>query len=562
MPCSSCNENNITILGYSQISSASSGNCGCTDCDPSHVANSSCVFYSGPNLNCLGVNTCDDLNTVLSKIDEKLCTVLGDYSLYNKYCLDDLTTITTEQQFVEAISQQFCTLKSTVDTFLATDFVTYQNSVDTRFDAIEIPGITCAAASVVNTDTLQIVLSKYCSQISSITSNLDISAVTWGQCFIVSTPPSTLTQAFDLIIDQICAVKTIAETGGTTLPTFNNVGSCLPAPLTTTDSLVDTVNKIKTKLCQLPTFDNTAVTWGCVTSSTTLQGSVQNIITKLSSLSQAAIVAVSSDFTLTPVNAGDLCQGWQLNFAGSIVDSKVALNVGDTVPGYLLDKMVAGDGVTFDTVSIPGKVKINATGSGVDEKVKSYASDPAGGFLVDKMEGDIDVSAGLSINISVNPTTNKVKVTPILDMATFIGSQLSFIQNNANLRAAFCDLVSSCTTNPPVPVPTGGVFYAINNLSGTQITSITASGTIFTPTVGSLPLSVGQSVTGVVLGTTNPISVIITGVPIVPGNLKLYKNGILQQCINITVANTYVFNLVNYTNNDNMTIALETGLCS
>lgn len=561
MPCSSCNEQNITILGYSQILSQN-GNCACSDCDPNKVANSSCVLYGGPNLNCLGVETCDDLNTILSKIDEKLCTVIGDYSLYNKFCLDDLATITTEQQFVEAISEQFCTLKTDVNTFLTVDYVAYQTSVDSRFDAIEVPGITCTAASVVPTDSLNTILTKYCSQISNIQSGLDLSGVNWSQCFIVSPAPTTVAQGFDILIDQICAVKAVADAGGAALPTFNNVGSCLPAPVTTTDSLVDTVNKIKTKLCTLPAYDNTSVTWGCVTSAVSFQDSFQNVINKLTSLSQSAIVAVSSDFTLTPVNAGDLCQGWQLNFAGSIIDSKVALNVGDVSPGYLLDKMVAGSGVTFDLVSQPGKVVIDSTGSGDDNKVKSYGSDPANGFLIDKLEGAVDIAAGLTIGVSVNTVTNKVKITPVLDMATFITSQLAFIQDNAGLRAAFCDLVSSCTTNPPVPVPTGGVFYAINNLSGTQITSITSTGSLFTPTVGSLPLSVGQSVTGVVLGTTDPITVIITGVPIVSGNLKLYKNGILQQCINITVANTYVFNTVAFTNNDNITIALETGLCT
>lgn len=560
MPCSSCNENSITILGWSQISSQN-GNCGCTDCDPTNVANSSCVFYSGPNLNCLGVETCDDLNTVLSKIDEKLCTVIGDYSLYNKYCLDDLSTINTEQQFVEAVAQQFCTLKSTVDTFLTTSFPAYQTTVDSRFDAIEVPGITCSAASVLNTDSLNSILTKYCTQISSIKSNLDLTGVDWDQCFVVGTNPVTLSQAFDVIIDQICLVKGIAQSGSSSLPTFNNVGSCLPAPVTSTDSLVDTVNKIKSKLCTLPTFDSGSVSWGCIAPAATFQDSLQNVISKLSDLSQSSIVQVSSDFTLTPVNPSDLCQGWQLNFAGSIVDRKFALNSGDSAPDYFLNKVVAGAGVVFDTVTIPGKVVVKSDGSSVDEKVKSFIGDPVSGYLSDKLEGNIDVAAGLTINVALNPTTNKVQVTPVLDMAQFLESQFSFIQSNESLRAAFCELVSGCTTNPPVNPTPSGVLYVSSTLSGMQI-SVVNPNTAYSITSGAFPINAGQSLSGTVNGTVAPISVTLTGSPVVGGNLTLYKNGVPVQCINITTAGTYFFMAVNFAPTDNITISLSTGSCT
>jgi hypothetical protein len=559
MPCSSCNENNITILGYSQISSQN-GNCGCTDCDPSNVANSSCVFYSGPNLSCLQVNSCDDLNTVLSKIDEKLCTVVGNYTLYNKYCVDDTLAITTEQQFVESISQQFCTLKTTVNTFTETTFVTYQNTVDTRFDAIEVPAIVCTSASVLNTDSLNTVLNKYCTQISNINTKLNIADVDWDQCFVVSSPPTNLLQAFDLIIDQICSVKTLATGSGAILPTFNNIGSCLAAPVTATDTLVDTVNKIKNKLCTLPTFDNTTVTWGCVTSAVTLQNAMQNVITKLSNVAQSSIVSVSSDFILTPLNVGDICQGWQLNFAGSITDRKFSLNSGDAVSGFFLDKVQAGSGINFDLVSVPGKVLIKTSADGEDVKVKSYLSDPSGGFLIDKVEGGIDITAGLTLNVSLNASTNKVKITPVLDLGTFISSQLSFIANSTALRSVFCSLVNNCITNPPVG-PGGSIFYVVNNLSGAQISAI-QNVSAYSITNGSLPISSNQSVTGVVLGTTTAMSVTVTGSPIVPGSLKLYKNGVLQQCINVTVANTFTFTAVTYTVTDTMTITMESGACN
>jgi hypothetical protein len=554
MGCQSCNDTYQTVLGFSQISGNS--NCACTDCEPVNVQKTSCVYYGGPNLNCLGVETCDDLDVVLSKIDEKVCAVTGDYSLYNKFCLDDVTAITNEQQFVEAISEQFCSLKTNTETFLNTSFPDYQTVVDNRFDTIETPGITCTIASVVNTDSLNTILTKYCTLLSQIQSNLDVSGVDWDQCFVVSGVPSTLSQAFDLVIDQICAVKS-SMGASVVLPVFNNIGSCLPAPLTATDTLESTVNKIKTKLCTLPTFDNTLVTWGCVASSVSLQGTVQNIISKLSFLSQNSVVSVTSDFTLIPVNSSDLCQGYQLALASGIVDRKFSLNSGDTSSGFFLDKVQAGTNVNFDTISVPGKVVINSP-AGADEKVKAFTGDPTNGYLIDKLEGAVDIAAGLTINISTNSTTNKVRIVPTLDLATFITSQLQFIQSNDTLRAVFCNLVSSCTTTPPDPGTPDGIFYISSTLSGVQITAVAPTGA-YAITTGALPISAGQSASGNVIGTTLPISVTITGTPVIPGNLTLYKNGVAQQQISITGAGVFSFLAVTFANTDNMTISLSTG---
>jgi len=42
------------------------------------------VIYSGPNLPCTGILTCDDLNTVVQKIDEQLCVLIqAIYDLNN-----------------------------------------------------------------------------------------------------------------------------------------------------------------------------------------------------------------------------------------------------------------------------------------------------------------------------------------------------------------------------------------------------------------------------------------------------------------------------------------------
>lgn len=70
------------------------------------------VYYTGPNLPCAGINTCDSLETALQKIDEKICpenlatevlgAILNDTNLLNQLCTlisncqGTTTTTTTE----------------------------------------------------------------------------------------------------------------------------------------------------------------------------------------------------------------------------------------------------------------------------------------------------------------------------------------------------------------------------------------------------------------------------------------------------------------------------------
>lgn len=47
-----------------------------SDCDPcaNVVVDAERVEYSGPNLSCIGVETCDTLEVALQKIDDKICS--------------------------------------------------------------------------------------------------------------------------------------------------------------------------------------------------------------------------------------------------------------------------------------------------------------------------------------------------------------------------------------------------------------------------------------------------------------------------------------------------------
>lgn len=441
MSCTNCSNSN-PLASYSvQYSFQQSPNCQSENCGT--VTNAQCVSYTGPNLACSGIVSGDSLEKALQTIDTKLCAVSGDYSAYNINCLPG--PITTEADFVAAVTSYACTTRNTLTTFTGTTFPVYQTTVDNRFKALEVPGTTCAFAAVTATDTLQQVLDKYCTAFSTLNTAQDISGITWNSCFTVATPPTTIKAGLQLLADQICQVKNASSS----LPTFNNTGSCLATP-GATDTLVDTIEKIKTRLCSTDTFNAAAITYGCVTSATSLQGAVQNVITKVSSIQQA-LPTFSADFTVTPLDAGDPCQGVQISLAAGAgtEDHKVAINGTDAAPGYLVNKL-AGVGVSIDDTTTPGKVTLTVA-TQADEKVKAASSDDTAGYLYDKVE--VNSATGITLSLGYNAATKKVSITPNLDFDTIWGSLLTYMENNPNseLRTRFCALVSSCPTPCSAP---------------------------------------------------------------------------------------------------------------
>ena len=432
-------------------------NC-CQSSDCSTSLDSKCVYYTAAALPCSGIATGDTVEAAIQKLEEAVCGATGDYSTYNTYCL---APITTQQEFVEAISEGYCTLLTAYNTFVGTTFPAYQASVAADIDAIVNPDITCAAAGVTTADDLYSVLNKYCTAIGDLQDAVDISSVTWNSCFTVVTPPATIAEGFSLLVSQICSVKSSAAV----LPVFNNTGSCLPTP-GASDSLVDTIDKIKTRLCQTGTFDINALTWSCITkpssTATDLQAAFQEVLDQINDYIQNKLT-FSADFTVSLTNPSDPCEGKTVELTTPVVstDRLVASNVGDLAPGTLMQKLTAGTNMSLDDTTIPGQVILNALTSD-SYKVKADASDTSEDYLINKVAGVSNATDGVDITETYNSVTDKVDLTPSIDWAVFIAKFLTETATDPTLQLQFCTLAAYCnttTTTTTTTTTSGPITY-------------------------------------------------------------------------------------------------------
>lgn len=463
MSCSSCTQTTATITGFNPAGCISPSGCG-TD--------ASCVIYNGPPLTCSGIDTTDTLNIILQKIDPLLCSASGDYSTYNTFCL---SPITTQKQFVESISNFVCILNSAFNTFTGTTFPNYQTTVTNAIAAVNNPAITCAAASVTSADNIPTILTKYCTLLTSLVNSLNISTADWNSCYVVSPVPTTLVQAFNVLISQICLLKTQVASAAV-LPIFNNTGTCLIGG-GASDSLVTTIGLLRTRLCLTGTLDTTTITWGCVnqpTGSQNLQDSIQNILNVLTPVAQNVPTQWSDDFTVTNVDDSNLCLGKHIALATpSTQDRFVAATTSDTSPGTLQAKVTAGTNITLDYITTPGQMIINAAGSGGGSTVKADVSDTTADYLINKLEGSSNsLGIGITPVLDTSIADHVVQLVLNIDPVTLFTSLLNAASANPGLMQTLCNTIASCPS--PCAAPTNvTVTYSSGTTSTTTTTTTT-----------------------------------------------------------------------------------------
>ncbi len=592
MSCPTCND--VTPLVFNVQSFI---NQTCNDCGDTQCLSSKYVCYQGSDLPCSGILTGDTLETALTKIDEQICSASGDYSTYQMNCLPAYygSDITTEAEFVDAITSYTCAIATNLQSFTGTTFPQYQSDVAAQFSTIDGPGLTCATAGVTSLDSLSTILTKYCAKFVDLDTEMNLSDINFASCFSVVGTPTTLHEGFTEVLSQICQVKTLAE-GNAVLPTFNNTGLCIGGG--STDSLVTTINAIITRLCQTDVFVPGDITWGCITTPADLQEAVANIASSTNTLLLNRLTGFSADFVITATDGGDPCAGKTISLATPIVSDRfVASTPSDTSPGTLSQKL-QGDGIEIDTTGNPPYTVLRDLGG-----VKTDGTDTLG-YLKDKLAGS--TVNGITITPTYNSTTKQIDLILSVDETAFcaaisaclpvacasylitpsgsdtiyytdcstntvvsltisgpvtvcaavgsVNAPNSTIINEGNCTTTTTTTSSTTTTTTAIP-PVTDPFLAQNNSTALVISSITDGiSQFFVIGSGSFPLTPGGSAISGGGTTSSAVNVTVSSGD---GIAKLYKNLALQETINLTTTGTFAFAPVVYSSGDSMIVIFE-----
>lgn len=438
MACENCDKNNVSYSSYDSCGKPQVRGVG-------QEVDSSCVVYTGPKLVCLNQKSNTYLEDLLLAIDVKICqTSDTNWSGFNYNCLDEFVSINTPGEFVDVITDYVCTLKSSYDTFTGTTFPAAIGNLQTQINGITNPNLVlCSGSGILQSDNYTQIISKLANNICDLKDATNPINANWDTCLVVSPKPTTIVEAFNVVINQLCAL--MASSGGTgPLPTFNNIGTCLPTPVTSSDTLVSTINKIKTRLCQSATFNIDSLTWGCVANPApgtggNLQAAFQAVLSATNGLVENNISFDTEQFIVVP----DGCNGRSVKFNSNFVgeDRKVALSPEDGVPGTLIEKLNPGTNISFDLVTLPGALTINSTGSS-DEMVKSWPQDPTPAYLDTKIEGGS--TQGINLEKSINTINNTVVLTPRIDFGELANNLFNTVENTVSLHQRWCNLNCGC----------------------------------------------------------------------------------------------------------------------
>lgn len=426
----------------------------CNNCDNKECASglhsTDCLYYKGPDLACLQVKDEDRLSVIFQKIDEQLCISSGGIELGNIFCLSPLDNF---DEWVSAISEKYCTLSTELTLFKNSTFPSAIAAINQNIDRLNKPELSsCNKLGITTGDNIKTILTKLSSAYCTIVQeDLDISTLKWPDCFIFSQPPADIKQGLKTIADKVCVIESLLSTNPDADVTFDNTGSCLPAP-GSSDSLVSTITKIKSRLCQSPIFNAANLVAGCIgiAPADTLELAMGKTVSVLTELKRNAIVAVNtSQFTISAVDPTQNCSGKVLSLNGSLTDRHVAASPSDTTPGTLSEKIASGTGITISTDTVPGKLVISsASAQGQDYKVKVNGNDANAGYLLSKMKG----ASNTLCSVTVTEDNGQAKVSSQIDVEGVLEAIFEMLETDVTLRNRLCSILTKCPS--PCSAPT------------------------------------------------------------------------------------------------------------
>lgn len=172
-----------------------------------------CVRYNqGDALSCIGVLPASNLrlSQILKLMDTAICAISGsgDYSGYDVACL---APVTTQQSWVEKISDYVCALNTTV----TNNYTTLNNMITNITDpniglstnllitgvCTEIAGLAYVNGTTTLNEHIIKMRTAICDTYNLLQTRTNLSAITWNACF-ASTP--NVNVAIQNLIDLVC----------------------------------------------------------------------------------------------------------------------------------------------------------------------------------------------------------------------------------------------------------------------------------------------------------------------------------------------------------------------
>lgn len=425
------------------------------------VDDSSCIVYTGPELDCSAAGTNICLEALLQQFDQKICAIVGNYEGYDVGCL---SPVTTEKDFVEKIAAFVCETRTALNSFISTTFPQKVDDLQAQIDTLSWPAVSsCIQVGISATDSSKQVLQKLAGSLCNVYTQIDLTDANWSSCFsVVGTPPKTPLEATNALLAQICAVK--EQNTQNNIVTFDNTNGCLVGG-TANDGLLATIGLIKNRLCQSPVLDTNELSYGCTgkppAGAQDLQGTLENILKQVDSLFRHQYTFDQGQFTETFIDPAKPCLGKQITLNDSVgsSDRRVAATAEDTQPGPLVSKLEPGVGITLDFISKPGVGIINATIPPLaqHDKVKTTDADPKADYLGAKIKATGDTDNGLALSFTVD-TDYKAHLAGSLDVEKLAESLIKAISENPALKEIFCALVNSCPAACSAPTNASVTF--------------------------------------------------------------------------------------------------------
>lgn len=412
------------------------------------------VQYNGVNTDNIPMQKGQALELILQNIDTSINTHntapnystynLGPYFGYTVTETDGVTHPTNTQNFAEGISKILGKTQSDLYTFTGTTYVTNQGVLTTAINGLQLPSLTYAPFSITNGMTVTQVWNASFTGFTAILAALNPSGGNWGTLSI--TPPTTVTTGFNSLIAYLSTLTTTVSGKQATIATINNSANVLTGSGgTSTDTVRTTATLLTTYVTTLPTFSSGSITWGCVSSASGLQNTMQSAINSISSLITNTVVAAGTGLSIATVGS---CLGKSLAINPAYTQLYKVMVTGDayTDANVLDQKITSGDGSI--TLSVTGnKLDLSVT-TPATNKVKINASDSTANYLANKIPSSSG-TWGLAIISQASGDNSTLVLTPQVNNGNLLAQNLmSLIQDDPTLLIQFSNLVASSQNVP------------------------------------------------------------------------------------------------------------------